>query len=87
MFIFSSIRKEPSIPQLCDLQEALKTLNAKTVESESRTKLIVIRSNILESTLRSLDRKNINLQAKLYIKFSGEIGEDYGGPRREFFRL
>jgi hypothetical protein len=33
-----------------------------------------------------MDKKTINLRGKLYIKFSGEIGEDHGGPRREFFR-
>ena len=49
-------------------------------------KLVIFRSNVLESALRALSRKSVNLKSKLFIKFSGEMGEDHGGPRREFFR-
>lgn len=40
----------------------------------------------MDSAFRALERKTFKLHGKLYIKFSGEIGEDCGGPTREFFR-
>ena len=53
----------------------------------SVTKLLVMRSNILDTAFKGLDRKAVDFKSRLYVKFSGELGEDQGGPRREFFRL
>ena len=52
---------------------------------DTRSTLIVSRSNVLKSTFKAMTR-SFSPSSKLYIKFSGEIGQDYGGPRREFFR-
>jgi hypothetical protein len=81
VYIDVSFRKKVS-----SLHEALHTLKGQAVDESKTTKLIVLRNNILNSAIRAMDKKTINLRGKLYIKFSGEIGEDHGGPRREFFR-
>ena len=69
-----------------NVTDILKTYQQETVTEESVTKLLILRSNILDSALKGIGRKAVNFQSRLYIKFSGEIGEDLGGPRREFFR-
>ncbi|XP_052215909.1 uncharacterized protein LOC127834252 isoform X10 [Dreissena polymorpha] len=70
-----------------NLQSVLKAFQVGTVDKESVTKLLVMRSDVLNTALKGLNRKKINFKSSLYVKFSGEIGEDQGGPRREFFRL
>ena len=65
-----------------DLLRAFQEKNRKN----ERINFVVSRTRPLESAVRMLGRKNINLLNKVFVKFSGEIGEDYGGPRREFFR-
>ena len=68
------------------LEQILKDYQDTTVDKDVRTDLIVSRTKVLHSAYRGLDRKSFNPRGKLYIKFSGELGQDYGGPRREFFR-
>ncbi|XP_052260282.1 G2/M phase-specific E3 ubiquitin-protein ligase-like [Dreissena polymorpha] len=70
-----------------NLQSVLEAFQVETVDKESVTKLLVMRSDVLNTPLKGLNRKKINFKSSLYIKFSGEMGEDQGGPRREFFRL
>lgn len=67
------------------LEEVMKEFQESAVE-DCQLKLVIFRSSVLDSALRALTRKSVNLKSKLFIKFSGEIGEDHGGPRREFFR-
>ncbi|WAR27490.1 G2E3-like protein, partial [Mya arenaria] len=57
------------------------------LKKDVSTDVIVFRSFVLESTFRAITRKSFNPNRQLYVKFSGEMGDDYGGPRREFFRL
>lgn len=53
---------------------------------EDHTNCVISRAKPLDSAIRSLERKSVNLHNKLFVKFSGEIGEDHDGPRKEFFR-
>lgn len=68
------------------LDEILTHLYGRWV-SDQRQTIIVTRTNVMESAFRALERKSFLLHGKPHIKFCGEIGEDYGGPKREFFRL
>ncbi|KAK3090577.1 hypothetical protein FSP39_012823 [Pinctada imbricata] len=67
--------------------EILQKFGETAVNTNERTELIIFRKKILESAFLGMARPAFKLNAKIYIKFSGEIGQDYGGPRREFFRL
>ncbi|KAK3099883.1 hypothetical protein FSP39_011220 [Pinctada imbricata] len=67
--------------------EILQKFGETAVNTNERTELIIFRKKILESAFLEMARPAFKLNAKIYIKFSGEIGQDYGGPRREFFRL
>ena len=68
-----------------DTNDILKTYQQETVTEDNVTKLLVLRSNIPDTALKGIDRKAVNLKSRLYVKFSGEIGEDERGPRRELF--
>ncbi|WAR16807.1 hypothetical protein MAR_031401, partial [Mya arenaria] len=65
----------------------LKEYRDGAVKKDVRTDVIVFRSRVLESSFRAITRKSFNPNGQLYVKFSGEMGEYYGGPLREFFRL
>ncbi|KAK3087927.1 hypothetical protein FSP39_012519 [Pinctada imbricata] len=65
--------------------EILQKFGETAVNTNERTELIIFRKKILESAFLGMARPAFKLNAKIYIKFSGEIGQDYGGPRREFF--
>jgi hypothetical protein len=70
-----------------NIRDILRNFQEETItNTESVTKLLVLRSQILQTTLKGMDRKGFDFRRRLYIKFSGETGEDLGGPRREFFR-
>ncbi|KAH3880928.1 hypothetical protein DPMN_004850 [Dreissena polymorpha] len=73
--------------ETASVEEIMKQFQMETVTSDTIFKILVQRSRVLETALKGLDRKSINFKSKLYIKFSGEMGEDAGGPRQEFFRL
>lgn len=74
------------MPMVKSVTEVLEDFQKQTVTDDTVTKLLVQRSRMLETALKGLDRKSINFNSRLYIKFTGELGEDQGGPRREFFR-
>ncbi|MES9884711.1 MAG: hypothetical protein ABW185_28025 [Sedimenticola sp.] len=67
------------------LNRVLEQVQAKVVTSQQQ-EIVVNRRHVLDSALRALRRPNFNLRARIYVKFSGEMGLDHGGPRREFFR-
>ncbi|WAR15302.1 hypothetical protein MAR_005407 [Mya arenaria] len=77
---------------LNDSQSLRKEKNTTSIEQvlkeyrDGAVKKDFFRSRVLESTFRAITRKSFNPNGQLYVKFSGEMGEDYGGPRREFFR-
>ncbi|CAG2221928.1 G2H3 [Mytilus edulis] len=68
------------------LTELLKGLQQK-VNRDDKQEIIVSRRNVLRSAFNALKRHYFDMRCKLYVKFSGEMGDDHGGPRREFFRL
>jgi hypothetical protein len=78
-------RDEDKAPREEDLKTVLDEFVSKTQE-ETKCSLLVSRRNVLDSTLRAFQRPSMKFTSRIYIKFSGEIGEDYGGPRREYFR-
>jgi ubiquitin-protein ligase E3 A len=47
--------------------------------------LEINRDTIIEDTLNSLTRSDINFRKPLRIKFIGELGVDEGGVQKEFF--
>jgi ubiquitin-protein ligase E3 A len=49
--------------------------------------LEITRETIIEDTLNSLLREDINFRKPLRIKFVGELGVDEGGVQKEFFLL
>ncbi|XP_062621828.1 uncharacterized protein LOC134283390 isoform X2 [Saccostrea cucullata] len=59
----------------------------KKINKFDKQEIIVKRSDVLGSVFRALKRPSFDLMCKLYVKFSGELGMDHGGPRRELFRL
>lgn len=64
----------------------MKKLQEKAITKDQRSTVIVSRSNVLKSAFSAMTRGVFEPKGRLYVKFSGEMGEDYGGPRREFFR-
>jgi len=51
-----------------------------------KQEIIVKRSDVLGSVFRALKRPSFDFTCKLYVKFSGELGLDHGGPQRGLFR-
>ena len=47
----------------------------------------VNRNNLLDDTFKAISKENVNLKMPIKVKFSGEAGDDAGGPRKEFFML
>jgi hypothetical protein len=47
----------------------------------------ISRETIIEDTLNSLIRSDINFRKPLRVKFNGELGVDEGGVQKEFFQL
>lgn len=68
------------------LEDIIRNFQEKAVDN-TKTELIIFRRKVLESAFRGIQRPTFKLNSRIYVKFSGEIGQDHGGPRREFFRL
>ena len=66
--------------------DIITSFQERAVETNTKTELIIFRRKVLESGFRGISRPTFKLNSRIYVKFSGEIGEDHGGPRREFFR-
>ena len=58
----------------------------KKINRFDKQEIIVKRSDVLGSVIKALKRPSFDVTCKLYVKFSGELGLDHGGPRRELFR-
>lgn len=48
--------------------------------------MLINRENVLKSALRIVKRDEFSFCKPLKVTFSGEDGEDFGGPTREFLR-
>jgi hypothetical protein len=56
------------------------------VPAPDPTLMLINRDSILKSTLRVVARNNFNFCKPFKVAFSGEDGDDLGGPGREFLR-
>lgn len=74
-------RPEPS------LEGILKWWVARShLKDGAPVSVVVHRGKLLQSTFRAVSRPNFNFLLPFHVSFSGEIGDDLGGPKREFFR-
>ncbi|XP_058621115.1 G2/M phase-specific E3 ubiquitin-protein ligase-like [Onychostoma macrolepis] len=70
-----------------ELPAILKEFREDNLDFYSNIIVIARRKNILKSACVTLSRGCFEWHKTPNIEFVGEMGEDYGGPRREFFRL
>ncbi|KAK3107115.1 hypothetical protein FSP39_007522, partial [Pinctada imbricata] len=69
------------------LQGILQWWIGKTlVKDDEITEILVQRGRVLSSTLRVMSRPSFKLTSPMKCVFSGESGDDLGGPSREYFR-
>lgn len=69
-----------------ELSAILKEFSEDNLDFYSNITVIARRKNILKSACVALSRGYFEWHKTPNIEFVGEMGEDYGGPRREFFR-
>ncbi|XP_069105066.1 uncharacterized protein [Argopecten irradians] len=77
-------------PSDLTLESVLEWWQKKTIiynGTDDGSQLLISRSNILKSTIRVVKRDSFNYCSKFKVHFSGEDGDDLGGPKREFLRL
>ncbi|XP_052233349.1 uncharacterized protein LOC127846217 [Dreissena polymorpha] len=78
-----TISDDSTEPSVADVLHEFRNRYIK----DYHTNCVITRSKPLNGAIRLLEKTTVKLQNKLFVKFSEEIGEDHGGPRREFFRL
>lgn len=61
-------------------------MNTLKIEEEGNVKQLIVvhRRHVLNSALRALDRASFKLEEPFKVEFPGELGSDFGGPKREF---
>ena len=64
----------------------LKEHQQKSILREEEHQIIVRRAKLLPTAFNAIKSPIFNCCKKLVVRFSGEAGQDTGGPRREFFR-
>lgn len=62
----------------------LKKWVDKTLQHSDQQTIVVQRERLLATTFRCVRKAAFNWTQPLQIVFSGEDGDDQGGPRREF---
>ncbi|XP_060595302.1 G2/M phase-specific E3 ubiquitin-protein ligase-like [Ruditapes philippinarum] len=72
--------KQPTCQEIVHAWTVNTTIDGDSV-------VVIHRQRIIESTKRAMNRNEFSYYKKPKIVFSGEMGEDLGGPRREYFRL
>ncbi|XP_051960502.1 G2/M phase-specific E3 ubiquitin-protein ligase-like [Xyrauchen texanus] len=70
-----------------ELPAILQELREDNLDFYSHITVIARRKNILKSACVALSRGYFEWHKTPNIEFVGEMAKDYGGPRREFFRL
>ncbi|XP_052233350.1 uncharacterized protein LOC127846219 [Dreissena polymorpha] len=81
--LLESMQHQESKPSVADILQEFRNRYIK----DYHTNCVITRSKPLDGAIRLLEKTTVKLQNKLFVKFSEEIGEDHGEPRREFFRL
>lgn len=69
-----------------DLSTVLRNFQSANVDNTSQLVVIARRRKILHSANVALSKPLFQWQKTPNVEFIGEMAEDYGGPRREFFR-
>ena len=64
-----------------------KNLEQSESWEENVCRIVINRSDIYKSTIRSINRKKFSFFKPLSVTFSGEEAVDTGGPKREYLRL
>ncbi|OWF48785.1 hypothetical protein KP79_PYT05028 [Mizuhopecten yessoensis] len=59
----------------------------QTLTTDEPVLMLIHRANILKSIMRIVSREDWNCCRPIKITFRGEVGDDLGGPKREFLRL
>ncbi|ROJ30489.1 G2/M phase-specific E3 ubiquitin-protein ligase [Anabarilius grahami] len=70
-----------------ELPDILREFREDNLDSYSHIVVIARRKHILKSACVALSRGYFEWHKTPNVQFVGEMAEDYGGPRREFFRL
>ncbi|CAG2187251.1 G2H3 [Mytilus edulis] len=70
-----------------DLKSCLKELREQFQDNCTSVQRIIVFRKSFWTAFFALSKTTFNQNAELYVKFSGEMGDDQGGPRREFFRI
>ena len=60
--------------------------SAVVQDPDIHTTLLIMRSRLLQTTIKGIGKPTFNINYPLRVEFAGEEAEDYGGPRREFLR-
>ena len=69
------------------METILQDFQGTYIENDKSSNYIISRRNPLDTALKAIQKKTADdLKCKMFVKFTGEIGQDHGGPRREFFR-
>jgi len=66
--------------------EILQQFHRDNVDNHTSLDLVARRKKIVQSACSALSRSYFVWYRIPNIEFMGEMAEDYGGPRREFFR-
>lgn len=68
------------------LVDILKEHRERSILCEENNQIIVRRAKLLPTAFNAIKSPKFNCCKNLIVRFSGETGQDTGGPRREFFR-
>jgi len=85
LFISFSIsyRSQPK-PTLSSFLQTL--LDSNNSDGSQQNTVVVQRRRVLRSVCRAISDKSFSFKKPVSIVFSGEEADDFGGPRREFFK-
>ncbi|KAH3709541.1 hypothetical protein DPMN_069005 [Dreissena polymorpha] len=79
----STISDDSTEPSVADILQEFWNRYIK----DDRTHCVISCSKPLDIAILLLEKTTVKLQNKLFVKFSGQIGGDHSGPRREFFPI
>ena len=70
------------------VQDTIQKFIAENAKTDSDPACILIRrKDIMQTTIKAIERKKFSFFKPLVVSFSGEDGVDSGGPKREYLRL
>ncbi|MGL5119701.1 MAG: hypothetical protein ACRC7H_10985 [Plesiomonas shigelloides] len=69
-----------------DLEEILTEFRNENLDLNNSLTIVARRRKILHSACVALEKSHFDWHKMPNVEFVGEMADDYGGPRREFFR-